>query len=87
MISSEERRKEKKVFNLFLDMLFSEEELDEVCKLAEEGNLPAKLAIILHNQRILNEKINTLLAYGKTKNTPRQSEAERTNPKKQAEEV
>lgn len=74
MISSEERRKEKEVYNRFLDILFTEEEMNEVCKVAEEGDITAKLAIILHNQRILNEKINTLIAYGKTENTSRQSE-------------
>ncbi len=76
MISSEERRKEKEVYNRFLDILFTEEEMNEVCKVAEEGDITAQLAIILHNQRILNEKINTLIAYGKTENTSRQSENE-----------
>lgn len=75
------------LFDKLITPKLSEEEIIEITKYAEEGNIPAKLTLILHNQRLLNEKINTLLAYGETKNTSRQSEAERTYSPKQTEEV
>lgn len=50
------------IFDKLVTPKLSEEEIDEITKYAEEGNIPAKLTLILHNQRLLNEKINTLLA-------------------------
>ena len=39
----------------------SKEELKRVLKSASEGNIPAILTLILHNQNTLNSKLNKLL--------------------------
>lgn len=40
---------------------FTEEELDKLAEGMGKGVLPNYLAILLHNQLLMNEKLNTLL--------------------------
>ena len=41
---------------------FSEEEVNKTMKnVGEKGNIPAYLDLIMHNQGVINEKLNTLL--------------------------
>lgn len=49
-------------FDKLITPKLSEEEIVDITKSAEEGNISAKLTLVLHNQGLLNEKINTLLA-------------------------
>lgn len=44
----------------FLDC--TEDTLHEYEQQALQGNIPAKLNIVLHNQGVLNDKLNQLLA-------------------------
>ena len=41
--------------------LFTDEDLERRVRDAEEGNFPASISIIFHNQRIINDKLNKLL--------------------------
>lgn len=50
------------LFDKLVAPKLSEEEIDEIIKYAEEGNIPARLTLVLHNQGLLDKKINTLLA-------------------------
>lgn len=40
---------------------FTDRELERQVERAMEGNIPANFNIILHNQRIINDKLNKLL--------------------------
>lgn len=40
---------------------FTDKELERQVERAMEGNIPANFNIILHNQRIINDKLNKLL--------------------------
>lgn len=40
---------------------FTDKELERQAERAMEGNIPANFNIILHNQRIINDKLNKLL--------------------------
>ena len=50
------------LFDKLITPSIPEEDIYEITKSAEEGNISAKLTLVLHNQGLLNEKINTLLA-------------------------
>lgn len=41
----------------------SSKELGSLAKKAEEGNVPAYFELVLHNQKILNGKLNKIIAH------------------------
>ncbi len=41
--------------------IYSSETLDDVVGYMEQGNIPATLKIIMHNQKIISEKLDKLL--------------------------
>lgn len=52
--------KEKTLYNFGKVPLMSEEEVEGWIKDWEKGNIPAALMLILHNQRIVLERLKTL---------------------------
>ena len=40
---------------------YTEEEAKRIHKAGEDGNIPAMLEIIMHNQLVINHKLNRLL--------------------------
>lgn len=48
-------------YNFVIGLDFNEEDAEKIQKAAVEGNIQAKLDIILHNQFILNYKLKKLL--------------------------
>ena len=57
-----EKKDKKKVSDkMIIARNMSEEELNKTMKWAEKGNFPAKIEILMHNQRIINDKLNKLL--------------------------
>lgn len=51
----------KKITNKISTVFLSEEELKKLAKAADEGNIPAKLHIINHNQRVILDKLAKLI--------------------------
>lgn len=44
---------------------YTNQDILELIKHAEKGNLQAKISLVLHNQRILNLKLNKILKVDK----------------------
>jgi hypothetical protein len=51
----------KRVVEFVTTPIYSQEDLEKIVKSAESGNMADKLNLILHNQAVLNIKLNTLL--------------------------
>lgn len=47
---------------------YTEEDLEEIWKAVGEGNIPARLALIQHNQKLMNDKLNILLKRKRSEN-------------------
>lgn len=48
-------------FNKIVSLNYTEQEIMEVVKSAEQGNIPARQSLILHNQLVLSKKLDKLL--------------------------
>lgn len=55
------KEKKKLKCGLFLSYDFTEEELNEQIKHMKEGNIPAKLNIVMHNQAVLLGKLEEII--------------------------
>ena len=56
-------KKIKQKTNSVLVTNLSKKDVEEIIKDAKKGNIQAKLTIIIHNQAMINEKLNSLLTY------------------------
>jgi len=52
--------KTEELCNQILFPKLTEKNIDEIKELAEAGNMQAKLDLIMHNQRVINDKLNKL---------------------------
>lgn len=60
---------------------YSEKEIDEEILRAQDGNIQAKLNLIMHNQAILNEKLNHPMQTIKEQSQDKIRECSRCNQK------
>ena len=55
------KKVKKSKFGCMIVPNFSEEDLEKKLDAAVKGNIPAMLELVLHNQFIINEKLNKLI--------------------------
>ncbi len=51
----------KKLFGKLLVPEYTEDDIEKVHEAIKKGNIPAQMGLIMHNQRIINIKLNKLL--------------------------
>ena len=56
-----EKQQEELKFVSVISRNFDREQMNELTEKMKSGNIPAYLEIIMHNQLVLNEKLNKLL--------------------------
>lgn len=55
------KRKKEPNFNFIVTPDFKEKEIKKVVKLAEKGNMNAKIDIVLHNQAVIHHRLKLLM--------------------------